>query len=55
MKTALRDSLAPAAPDRLTTARPPRRFGLGTQLAASIALSVATVVGVLTIAGMRLA
>jgi signal transduction histidine kinase len=33
----------------------PRRFRLGTQLAASIALSVATVIGGLTLAGMRLA
>jgi two-component system NtrC family sensor kinase len=55
MTFAPRDDVAPGPPDRPTAARPPRRSRLGTQLAASIAISVATVIGVLTIVGMRLA
>ena len=55
MKTAPPHDATSATPDRPTAARLPRRFKLGTQLAASIAVSVATVIGVLTIAGMRLA
>ena len=55
MNNAPRDDATSATPDRPTATRLPRRFRLGTQLAASIALSVATVIGGLTIAGMRLA
>lgn len=55
MTTAQRVEVAAAAPERPTAARPPRRSRLGTQFAASIAISVATVIGALTIVGMRLA
>ena len=55
MTTELADRITAATPDRPTAARSPRRSRLAAQLAASIALSAATVIGALTLTGMRLA
>src|ERR1043166_3090093 len=55
MDVAAQAADSPSSQDRHSPAAAPRRLRLGTRLAISVALSVAAVVTLLTVAGLRVA